>query len=104
VHAVHLISFNIIAMIVLVLIDQVLGTGFLSTIYMLAVLLPSLAVGARRLHDIGRTGWWQLISFIPLIGGIILIVWCATDGHAQSNQWGPNPKAVQASGGAAVAY
>jgi uncharacterized membrane protein YhaH (DUF805 family) len=96
--------FNFIAMIVLVLIDQVLGTGFLAFVYVLAVLLPSLAVAARRLHDIGRGGWWQLIGFIPLIGAIIMIVWCVTEGQPQPNQWGPNPKAVQASGGAAVAY
>jgi uncharacterized membrane protein YhaH (DUF805 family) len=96
--------FNIVAIIVLLLIDQVLGTGFLSTIYVLAVFLPSLAVAARRLHDIGRSGWWQLIGIIPIIGAIVMIVWCATDGQPQPNQWGPNPKAVQASGGAAVAY
>jgi len=94
--------FNIIAIIVLLLIDQVLGTGFLSTLYVLAVLLPSLAVAARRLHDIGRSGWWQLIGIIPLIGAIVMIVWCATDGQPEPNQWGANPKSV--AGGAAVPY
>jgi uncharacterized membrane protein YhaH (DUF805 family) len=58
------------------------------------VLLPSLAVGVRRLHDTGRSGWWMLISFIPLIGGIVLIVFFATDGEEQPNPYGPNPKTV----------
>jgi len=94
--------FNIIAFIVLYAIDVGLGTMFLGLIYGLAVLLPSLAVAARRLHDIGRSGWWQLIGIIPLIGAIVMIVWCATEGQPEPNQWGANPKSV--AGGAAVAY
>jgi len=94
--------FNVIIGVVLLLIDYGLGTGFLNWIYSLAVLVPSLAVGARRLHDIGRSGWWQLLGFIPIIGAIILIVWYATDGHPEPNQWGANPKSV--AGGTAVAY
>jgi len=94
--------FNAIIAIVLLLIDYGLGTMFLNWIYSLAVLVPGLAVGARRLHDTGRSGWWQLLGFIPLIGAIILIVWYATAGHPEPNQWGANPKSV--AGGAAVAY
>ena len=52
----------------------------LSGIFSLAVLLPYLAVGARRLHDTDRSGWLQLIGLIPLIGWIVLIVWFAQEG------------------------
>jgi uncharacterized membrane protein YhaH (DUF805 family) len=91
--------FNLIIAVVLLLLDYGLGTGFLNMVYSLAVLLPSLAVGARRLHDIGRSGWWQLLGLIPIIGTIILIVWAATDGSPEPNQWGVNPKSAA---GAAV--
>ena len=59
------------------------GTGMispvLSSLLSLATLLPCLAVTARRLHDIGRSGWWQLIALVPLIGWIVLIYWCVQD-------------------------
>ena len=64
----------------------------LTSVYALAVLLPTLAVGARRLHDTGRTGWWQLIALIPLVGQIVLIVFLVQDGQAGGNQYGPDPK------------
>ena len=63
-------------------------------LYALAVLLPGLAVAVRRLHDTGRSGWWLLLSFIPIVGAIILIVFLATDGQPGSNAHGPNPKEV----------
>jgi uncharacterized membrane protein YhaH (DUF805 family) len=59
---------------------------------MLAVLVPSLAVMIRRLHDIGKSGWWFFISFIPLIGSIWLLVLLVTDSQPGENQYGPNPK------------
>jgi uncharacterized membrane protein YhaH (DUF805 family) len=65
----------------------------LSTIYFLAVLLPSLGVFVRRLHDTGRSGWWFFIAIIPLIGAIILIVFLVQDSHPD-NQYGPNPKGM----------
>lgn len=71
--------------------EDELGYGVLGTIYGLAALVPSLAVGARRLHDMGRSGWWQLIVLIPLVGLILLIVWWATESDAGSNDWGPEP-------------
>jgi uncharacterized membrane protein YhaH (DUF805 family) len=49
----------------------------LASLFSLATLLPTLAVGARRLHDIDRSGWWQLIGLIPIIGWIVLIIWFA---------------------------
>jgi uncharacterized membrane protein YhaH (DUF805 family) len=66
---------------------------FLDSIFSLALLIPSIAVTARRLHDINRSGWWQLIGIIPIIGWIIVIIWYATDSNSGSNQYGPNPKA-----------
>lgn len=69
--------------------DQV---GVLTTVYYLATLLPTLAVGARRLHDQGLTGWLQLIVVIPLLGWVALIVLMALDGHRGSNAHGADPK------------
>lgn len=63
--------------------------SYLSTLYSLALFIPSLAVGARRLHDIGKSGWWQLIVLIPLIGWIILIIWFAKKGEDGPNEYGP---------------
>ncbi|KIM05170.1 MAG: membrane protein [Sulfurovum sp. AS07-7] len=60
---------------------------FLYGIFILAIFLPSLAVGARRLHDIDKSGWWQLIQIIPVIGAVILIVFFATDGDKYPNKY-----------------
>jgi len=87
--------FNAIAMIVVAIIDNIIGTySLLYGLYSLAVLLPSLAVAFRRLHDIGRSGAWILIGLIPLIGAIILLVFACTDSQPDDNQYGPNPKAT----------
>lgn len=67
-------------------------------LYSLAILLPSIAITARRLHDTGRSGWLQLITLIPVVGGIILLVLLVQDSQPGSNKWGPNPKGVGAAG------
>jgi uncharacterized membrane protein YhaH (DUF805 family) len=95
------VLFNVGITLMLMIIDAALGTP-LHLIYLLATLLPSWALGARRLHDIGRSGWWQLLSVIPIVGAIILIVWLATEGHPDPNQWGANSEFV--SGGTRVAH
>jgi uncharacterized membrane protein YhaH (DUF805 family) len=64
-----------------------------SAVLQLAILIPSLAVGARRLHDTGRSGWWQVLMLVPVVGIIVLIVWWAEDSHPGSNWFGPSPKA-----------
>lgn len=66
--------------------------GEYSWIWSVLILVPSLSICIRRLHDIGKSGWWYLINFIPLIGQIIFIVWACKD-STEDNQWGPNPKA-----------
>jgi uncharacterized membrane protein YhaH (DUF805 family) len=71
-----------------------LSMGLLEGLYSLAVFLPSVAVSVRRLHDTGRSGWWQLIGIIPVIGWIVIIVFLATDGERQPNAYGPDPKAI----------
>jgi uncharacterized membrane protein YhaH (DUF805 family) len=58
----------------------------------LGMFLPSLAVAVRRLHDINKSGWSYFIALIPLIGGIILLVWFFTDGDRHTNNYGPDPK------------
>jgi uncharacterized membrane protein YhaH (DUF805 family) len=93
--------FNIVISIVLALIDATLGlmvadgsVGLLGLIYGLGVLLPSIGVAIRRLHDTNRSGWWLLIGFIPLIGVIVLLVFMVLPGTAGSNDHGPDPKAA----------
>lgn len=71
-----------------------LGTSTLILLYSLAILIPSIAVGVRRLHDISRTGWWVLIGLVPFIGIIVLIIFFVTDSTPGSNQYGPNPKGI----------
>lgn len=65
---------------------------FLIVIYDLAILLPSLAVSVRRLHDLGKSGWWIFLCLIPIIGIIWLLVLFSTDGMPCENKYGPNPK------------
>ena len=64
----------------------------LANIFYLFVLIPSIAVSVRCLHDIGRTGWWVLISFIPIAGSIILLIWHCIDGEKDTNIYGVSPK------------
>jgi uncharacterized membrane protein YhaH (DUF805 family) len=94
------VLFNLIVSIILTVVlgggrgmgeGGMMGGGLLANIWSLAMLLPSLAVGARRLHDIDRTGWWQLIWFIPVIGWIVLIVFFASRGTAGTNRFGADP-------------
>lgn len=91
--------FNLIISIVLMFIDQAMGTfdaangiGALGAIYTLGVLIPGLAVCVRRLHDIGKSGWYIFLFLIPLIGPILILIWFCTEGNHGSNQWGENPK------------
>ena len=95
----YFVLFSLIVSLVLSAVDALLGTfgssnvGLLGGIYGLAVLIPSIAVSVRRLHDIDRTGWWVLIGLVPVIGTIVLLVFAASDGTPGENRFGPNPKA-----------
>jgi uncharacterized membrane protein YhaH (DUF805 family) len=73
--------------------DRASGIGIFTAILTLALLVPSLSVSVRRLHDTGRSGWWLLIGLIPVIGLIILLVCFTRDGEAGANRFGANPKA-----------
>lgn len=95
------VLFNVIFAIVAMILDNVLGIaiegvgyGPLYGLYLLAMIIPSLAVAVRRLHDVGKSGWMILISLIPIIGAIWLLVLMVTDGNPGENQYGPNPKEV----------
>ena len=87
--------FNIIVSLGLGMIDAFTGIGFLSALYSLAVIIPSIAVGIRRLHDTGRSGWWLLIILIPVVGAIILIYFFILDSEPHDNEYGPSPKRTQ---------
>jgi uncharacterized membrane protein YhaH (DUF805 family) len=101
----YFVLFVAIISIVLNIIDSLFGTyhresgaGLLSIIFSLAVLIPSIAVSVRRLHDIDRTGWWVLISLVPLIGWIVLLVFHVQDGTPDPNRFGPDPKSTEYQG------
>ncbi|RSK50923.1 DUF805 domain-containing protein [Hymenobacter rigui] len=97
------VLFNLIFAVAAIVLDNVLGTamdgigyGAIYGLYTLAMLIPSLAVAVRRLHDINKSGWWLLITFLPLVGGIWLLVLLVTEGTRGENQYGPDPKAGEA--------
>jgi len=87
----------VIVSIIAAIIDAILGVMILQWIVILATLVPSLAVGSRRLHDTDKSGWLQLITIIPIIGAIVLIVFWAMD-STPDNKYGPNPKGLGAGG------
>ena len=85
---------SVLISIVLRIIDSVVGSeiGIVGLIYSLAVLVPSIAVGVRRLHDIGKSGWYLLVALIPIAGAIWLLVLLCTEGDHGPNQYGADPK------------
>lgn len=70
----------------------VFGLGLLSILYALAVFVPGLAVSVRRLHDVGKSGWYLLINLIPIAGSIWFLVLTCTNSQSGDNKYGPNPK------------
>lgn len=95
------VLFNMIFAFIAIVLDNLMGLtigeigyGPLYGLYALIVLIPGLAVGVRRLHDTGKSGWMMLLVFIPLIGGIWLLVLMIMEGDQGDNQYGPNPKEI----------
>jgi uncharacterized membrane protein YhaH (DUF805 family) len=90
----YFVLFSFLITLILGIIDRVIGltlpgsgVGLLGGLYSLAVLLPNVAAGIRRLHDTGRSGWWLLIAFIPIVGAIVLIVFLAGESQSERNQY-----------------
>ncbi|TMX44016.1 DUF805 domain-containing protein [Vibrio rotiferianus] len=90
---------NVLVNLVMGIIDRVIGSvmqmdnfGFFGVIYALFIIIPSIAVTVRRLHDSGRTGWWALIAFVPVIGILVLLYFLIQDSEEGSNQYGVSPK------------
>ncbi|MFA7626698.1 MAG: DUF805 domain-containing protein [Candidatus Kapaibacterium sp.] len=93
------VLFNVIFAIAASIIDSIIGInifmglyGIFYTLYMLAVLIPSIAVSVRRLHDIGKSGLMLLVALIPIIGWIWILILMIKEGEPRENQYGPNPK------------
>ena len=99
--------FYVIILIVAMILDGVLGTGFeigygattpygwVYIIAALAHLIPGLAVNVRRLHDVGKSGWFLFIALIPFVGAIWLLILSCSDGESGDNAYGSNPKTEQ---------
>jgi len=105
----YFVLFNFIFSIVAAIIDHLIGTdftlntvngpfvlpyGYIYLLYALFIIIPSLAVGVRRLHDVGKSGWFMFISLIPIVGAIWLLVLFFTDSVPGANEYGLNPKGI----------
>jgi uncharacterized membrane protein YhaH (DUF805 family) len=77
----------------------ILGDGtLLNSLVSLGLLLPNVAVSVRRLHDVGRSGWWLLIGLVPLVGIVVLLLWYTARGEEGANRFGPDPRGVPLGG------
>lgn len=87
--------FNFLIAIALGVVESIIATGgTIYGLYALLIFIPSIAVTIRRLHDTGRSGWWLLIAFLPLVGSIVLLVFLVLESEAESNNYGANPREV----------
>ena len=96
----YFVLFNMVVSIVIGALARAIGgenlERTLNGIWSLAVLIPGLAVVWRRLHDIGKSGAWWFLVFVPVVGWIILLIWFCQDSQPGENQYGPNPKEIVA--------
>lgn len=105
----YFVLFNILFAIAAIILDNLLGTtikinigtvevplpyGYIYFLYLLALMIPGLSAGVRRLHDVGKSGWMMLLAFIPIIGGIWLLVLFVMESDPGDNKWGPNPNNI----------
>ncbi|RCU49156.1 MULTISPECIES: DUF805 domain-containing protein [Corallincola] len=88
--------FYLLTVIVAVVIDAVIGIPIFTVVTMLGLIIPSISVTVRRLHDTGRSGWWYWIVLVPMVGGIILLIFMLIDSAEGENDFGPNPKVATA--------
>ena len=91
----YFVLINTVAAMTLFIVGEVLAAGVgaaLYTLYLLGTFLPSLAVSVRRLHDIDKSGWWLLVSIIPLVGSVVLLVLLASASTPATNTYGPEPE------------
>jgi len=93
------VLFNFLFFIVAAILDNLLGLaskeyylGPIYSLYALFIIIPYLAVAVRRLHDIGKSGWWIFIKLIPIIGAIWLLILLFTEGNKGPNEYGEDPK------------
>lgn len=68
--------------------------SFITVLFGLAIIIPTLALWMRRLHDTGKSGWWLLINIIPVVGSIVLLIFALLDSQPGDNKYGPNPKGM----------
>lgn len=96
------VLFNIVVSMVLGYIDRLTGTfvagtgfGILSAIYTLAVIIPGIAVSVRRLHDTGRSGWWFLVTIVPILGFFVFLYFMVLDSDQEANKYGQLSKNIE---------
>ena len=83
--------FNFVVALLLGFLAGLLKMEWLLYVYGLVVLLPTISVSVRRLHDLGETGWWYLVNLVPFVGGLLFFIWMAFKGQPGENKWGKNP-------------
>lgn len=87
--------FNALIMFGIIIVEAMIyEQPIIGVIYILAMILPNLSVSVRRMHDTGRSGWWLLVSFVPVVGGLIFLIFTLLASEAGSNRFGPNPKGM----------
>ena len=97
---INTIIFAVVGILMVLLTSALHSIGFvflgILVVYFLAIIIPSLAVSFRRLHDTGRSAWWLLIGLVPYIGSLVILVFTVLDSQPGDNAYGPNPKGVAA--------
>jgi uncharacterized membrane protein YhaH (DUF805 family) len=87
--------FNLIVAFIFAIFDEVLGIGIFALVYGIFAFIPGLAIAVRRLHDSNHSGWWVLISIIPVVGFLVLLIFLVQKGDPGANQYGPGPGGPQ---------